>query len=78
VIKGDWQKFPDTAPHDRPILIRGKWKPFDNFEGGGIEVQIARWGTLMSNGVNGYKWFIGLAGLDHYNVDWAEWLDIPE
>lgn len=73
-----WQSFPGDAPKDRDILVRGKWRDFDIHPGGARCVAIAYWGTIHSNGTD-ERWYINfLCPIDHVNVDFTEWMDIPE
>ena len=73
-----WQPFPSTAPTDRPILVRGKWRPFDILAGGGTSVVVGWFGSLAADGADP-MWFVALSfvPLESINVDFTEWMDIP-
>jgi hypothetical protein len=76
-IKAQWHPFPATAPKDRPILVRGRWRPFDILPGGETCIEIASWSTIMSDG-SGWQWMVGLSDMDRWNVDFDEWTDLPQ
>lgn len=78
-VKAKWKPFPETAPKDRPILVRGKWKPFDILPGGETEVVVVEWSTLKSNDTE-YDWYVtlGILPLKYVEVDFIEWTDIPD
>jgi len=68
-----WRDFPDDAPKDgTPILVAGKWKPYETLEGGQWAITIARWSTLMSDGT-GHDWIADLSYLKNWNVEWTNW-----
>jgi len=77
-LVGNWQPFPDTAPLDREILVRGRWRPFDQLEGGELCVVVGQWSTIMSDG-SGHQWYANfLHPFEMINVDFYEWMDIPK
>lgn len=78
----NWYPFPFTAPDDRPIIVAGIWRPYNNMPGGQLQQLIVQWGSPYSDGDPAkYNWIVvGTTGrnLDAYNVDWQLWTELPE
>ena len=70
-----WRPFPGTAPEDRKILVRGRWR---NGQGPEPETVVAQWGSPIADGASGRQWLTlfltPLAGID---VGFDEWTEIP-
>ena len=76
-MRAEWRKFPDTAPRDREILVRGRWLPYGSLEGGSRCIVIAVWSTLRADDTE-HTWISSLSSLDRMNVHFTEWTDVPD
>jgi hypothetical protein len=81
-LKAEWSPFPDTAPKDHNILVRGTWKASEDDlmpdPGGQPVTVIGRWGSIKANGTD-KQWFMQfLTPFTTIHAEFTEWTELPE
>ncbi len=74
----EWQPI-STAPRDgTPVLLGGRWLPFETLPGGEWCSVVALYGSMSSYAEDAGDWFAGVEQVASWNVAWTHWMPLPD